>query len=126
MWIEYNANRDSNRTTDCTIRAISKLTGKSWEETYMDICAEGLIKADMPDANRVWGSYLRRNGYKRHALPNTCPDCYTVEQFCADHPKGKYLLALEGHVVAVKDGNFYDTWNSGKEMPVYYWTDKEE
>lgn len=125
MWIEYNANREDNRTSDCTIRAISKLTGQSWDETYMGICTEGLIKADMPDVNRVWGSYLRRNGYKRYALPNTCPDCYTVEEFCADHPEGKYLLALEGHVVCVESGNFYDTWNSSKEPVVYYWKKEE-
>jgi hypothetical protein len=24
-------------------------------------------------------------------------------------------------VVTVQDGKYYDTWNSGNEVPVYYW-----
>lgn len=125
MWIQYNANPNGNRTEDCTVRAISKLTGKSWEDTYIGICLEGLIKSDIPMANRVWGKYMRRLGYKRYALPNTCPDCYTVEDFCIDHPEGKYLLALEGHVVTVENGDWYDTWDSGMETPIYYWSKEE-
>ena len=26
-----------------------------------------------------------------------------------------------GHVVCVKDGNYYDTWQSGDEVPIYAW-----
>ena len=26
-----------------------------------------------------------------------------------------------GHVVAVEDGNYYDIWDSGDEVPTYYW-----
>lgn len=125
MWIQYNANPESNRTEDCTVRAISKLTGKTWDEVYMGICLEGLLKADMPMANRVWGKYLRRIGYKRYALPNSCPDCYTVEDFARDYPDGKYLLSLEGHTVTVENGDWFDTWDSGSETPVYYWSKEE-
>lgn len=34
---------------------------------------------------------------------------------------GRYLLALDQHVVAVVDGDYYDTWDSGNEIPIYYW-----
>ena len=121
MWIEYNANPDGRRTNDCTIRAICKLTGKSWDEIHCDTFVVAHAMRDMQEANRVWGRYLRMNGYKRHALPDDCPDCYTVREFCADHPHGKYMLALDGHVVAVEDGNYYDTWDSGNETAIYYW-----
>ena len=46
--------------------------------------------------------------------------------FCNDHPKGAYILALSSHVVAVVDGCYYDTWDSGQEIPIYYWTKKED
>ena len=58
----------------------------------------------MPSANNVWGSYLRDIGYKRYIIPNTCPDCYTVRDFCIEHAHGRYILATGSHVVAVVDG----------------------
>ena len=46
---------------------------------------------------------------------------YTVNDFCADHPTGTYILCIDGHVVTVQDGKYFDTWDSGNEIPVYYW-----
>ena len=51
-------------------------------------------------------------------------DC-TVSDFAEDHPKGTYILALSGHVVCVKDGDYIDTWDSGNEIPLYYWQQEE-
>ena len=76
---------------------------------------------DMPSSNAVWGSFLQKNGYVRKIIPNMCPECYTVIQFCIDNPHGKFLLATGTHVIAVIDGNYYDTWDSGDEIPIYYW-----
>jgi hypothetical protein len=79
----------------------------------------------MPSANHVWGKYLRNKGFERKVIPDSCPDCYTVKDFCDDHPKGTYILAISGHVVTVIDGAYYDTWDSGDEIPIYYWQRKE-
>lgn len=76
--------------------------------------------SDWGNSNRVWMAYLKDIGYKITLLPSDCPDCYTIEDFTKDYPKGKYLLATGSHIVAVIDGNYYDTWDSGKEIPVYY------
>lgn len=94
--------------------------GKPWEDTYLALCVEGLRMHDMPTANSVWGSYLKRNGYRQFALPDTCPECYTVASFASEHKRGTYILALSNHVVAVVDGDWHDTWNSADEVPVYY------
>lgn len=83
------------------------------------------MRSDMPSANHVWGAYLRRCGFVRQIVPNECPDCYTVADFCRDHPEGLFVLAISGHVVAVEDGDWWDTWDSGNEIPVYYWMRKE-
>lgn len=126
MYIDYNANPIGNRVGDCTIRAISLALGQDWELTYSGIAVEGYKLCDMPSANHVWGAYLRSKGFRRNIIPDECPDCYTVEDFCADHPKGIYILALASHVVAVIDGDYYDTWDSGNEIPIYYWQKREE
>lgn len=125
MYIQYNANPTGKHTIDCTVRAISKATGISWYAAYAGICIEGYNACDMPSANAVWGAYLRENGYKRMIIPNTCPDCYTISDFCDDHPKGKFILATGTHVVAVIDGDYFDTWDSGNEIPIFYWKKEE-
>ena len=118
----YNPNPYNNLVIDCTVRAISKATGQSWDETYIGLAVEGYVIKDMSNSNRVWGQYVRRLGFEKFSLPNTCPDCYTVKQFCDDYPRGTFLLATGNHVVAVVNGDYYDTWDSGNEIPVYFWT----
>ena len=119
-YIYYNPNPMGLSVGDCTIRAISKITDTSWEITYLNLILQGYKMYDMPSANRVWGEYLRENGYIRRIIPDTCPNCYTVRDFCVDHPVGRYILGTGEHVVAVVDGNYYDSWNSGNEIPIYY------
>jgi hypothetical protein len=83
---------------------------------------QGFEAKDILTSNPVWGAYLRKNGFKRYVIPNTCPDCYAVSDFCLDHPVGEFILATGSHVVAVINGDYYDSWDSGNEVPVYFWT----
>lgn len=118
-FIQYNPNPDGNRVGDCTIRAISKLLTQDWNTTYIELCLQGYILKDMPSSNNIWGSYLTSKGYIRQIIPSNCPDCYTVKQFTEEHPQGAFLLATGSHVVTVIDGNYYDSWDSGDEIPIY-------
>lgn len=121
MYKKFNPNPAGKSVGDCTVRAISAATGKDWYETYTGLSIEGLTMCDMPSADNVWGAYLKKLGYQRQVIPDTCPDCYTVAEFAAEHPAGVYLLALSGHVVCIINGDWYDTWDSGAEVPLYYW-----
>ena len=126
MYISYNANPDGNRVIDCTVRAISTVLNQTWEQTYAGMVVEGMAIYNMPSANVVWNNYLKRKSYKRYIIPDDLPEDYSVRDFCRDNPKGTFLLALSGHVVAVIDGNYYDTWDSGDEIPIYYWCRNED
>ena len=125
MYVHLNLNRDNKFVGDCVVRAIAKLLNQSWERTYIDLVIQGYIMADMPSSDAVWQAYLRRHGFNRYVIPNTCPDCYTVADFAADHPTGNYLLFVGQHVVTVVDGDYYDSWDSGYRVPIYYFTKQE-
>lgn len=127
MWIYYNPNPTGRHVGDCSVRAVSKATGEDWDTAYCGIALQGMLTKNMPSSNDVWGSYLRRKGFKRKMLPDECPDCYTVEQFCKDHPTGLYVVAVNNHVLTVLDGDYYDAWDSGNEIPIfYYYIDEQE
>lgn len=120
-YIAYNPNPARKLVGDCVIRAIAKTTNKLWEDVYLEIGMLGFLMHDMPSSNAVWGTYLLNNGFKRYVIPDTCPDCYSVRQFCADNPQLTGILATGTHVIAVSHGDYFDTWDSGDEIPIYYW-----
>ena len=126
MWSEYNPNPAGRRVGDCAVRAIAKALGVDWETAYSLIAAAGYRMGDMPSSNSVWGALLRQNGFYRMSVPNSCPDCYTAEDFCRDHPHGVFVLGFGGHVATVENGTLYDSWDSSHEIPQYYWYKKEE
>lgn len=121
MWIQFNENPAGRNVGDCAVRAVSVALGIDWETAYDMIAEAGYRMGDMPSSDSVWGAVLRQNGFYRRAVPNKCPDCYTAADFARDHPRGIYVLGFGGHVATVKDGGLYDSWDSSKQLPVYYW-----
>lgn len=126
MYKKYNPNPAGRNVGDCAVRAISKALDTDWESAYNLIADAGFEMGDMPSSDSVWGAVLRRCGFYRQAIPNSCPDCYTAEDFTRDHPHGVYVLAFGGHVATIVDGVLYDSWDSSGCIPVYVWYRKEE
>lgn len=124
-WRYFNENPAGRNVGDCAVRAVAVALGTDWETAYLMISEAGYNMADMPSSNSVWGAVLRQNGFYRHAIPNSCPDCYTAERFVQDHPRGTYVLGFGNHVATAKDGFIYDSWDSSQEIPQYYWSRKE-
>lgn len=124
MWIYYQPNPCGRSVGDCSIRAISKALDISWEDAYNLVCDFGYNMCDMPSSDSVWGAVLRSNGFYKTVIPNTCPECYTAEDFCIDNPIGIFVLGFGGHVATVVDGNIFDSWNSSQEIPIYVWYKK--
>lgn len=125
MLILYNPNPISNNVEDCAVRAVSVALDISWDEAFDMITKNAKQMGVMPHNNAAWGSVLRQHGFYRAIIPNSCPDCYTAEDFTIEHPEGVYVLGFGGHTAAVVDGNLIDTWDSSFEIPQYYWYRKE-
>lgn len=132
MFIRYNANPLNLNVGDCVIRALAKALSFNWFMVHDELSFLARKMYDMPSSNRVWKTYLKEMGYKETYVDNTCPDCFTVKKFCALHPKGRYVLSTcecsvansivvtGNHVVAVIDGDYYDTWDSGSDIPLSF------
>ena len=90
-YVEYNPNPVGRKVGDCAVRAISKALDMGWEAAYIALTINGLQMGDMPSSDVVSSALLRMHGYERLNIPNDCPMCYTVEEFCADHPHGRLL-----------------------------------
>lgn len=121
MWIKYNANPVANRVEDCAIRAVAVALDISWEYAFDLIAKNAKEMGNVMHSNAVFGSVLRQHGFKRFIVPNSCPDCYTLIDFCVDNPEGTYVVGLDSHVVTVIDGDYIDTFDSGSGVPIYYW-----
>ena len=126
MWIEFNNNPVGRRVGDCSIRALSLALNTDWENAYLMSAINGYKMGDMPSSNSVWGAVLRQNGFYKHVIPNTCPDCYTFEDFAKEHGEGVYVIGTGSHVATVIDGVLYDAWDSSHEIPVFYWSKESE
>lgn len=125
-FIEWNPNPVGRRVGDCAVRAIAKALDTDWETAFVMICSNAFSMGDMPSSDSVWGATLRQHGFYRMSVPDTCPDCYSVNDFCNDNPSGTFVLGFGGHVATVVDGNLFDSWDSSDEIPQFVWYRKDD
>ena len=122
MWIRANPNPAHKIVPDCVIRAISIALDKPWlevsDELYFGYARrEYSVTCD----DHIWGHYLYDHGFKPFLLPNACPECVTVREFTRMYPLGIYIIGTGSHAVAVIDGDYYDSWDSGDTVPSFFW-----
>lgn len=122
IWKKFNNNPAGKNVGDCAVRAVSKALGLDWITAYSIIADEGLKLSDMPSSDIVWGSVLKRRGFSRHIIPNYCSNCYTIADFADDNAIGTYVIGTGSHAVTIKNGAIWDSWDSSKEIPLYFWS----
>lgn len=123
MYRYYNPNPVGRTTVgDCSVRAISKALGISWDEAHDELAFTSKQMGDIMNSNDVISAVLRKHGFHKQGLPCTWNDCYTVREFADNNPVGTYVVGTGSHVVTVINGNYYDAWRSGDESVIYYWT----
>lgn len=106
---QYNANPRQRRVNDCTVRAISLATGRTWDQTFEELSKVAQAQAIMPDDVNYIDEYLERRFQKVCG----CKDRIriTVGEFVNTHPQGTYLITMRGHITCAIDGCIYDTFN---------------
>ena len=126
-WEYYNPNPvQTDGVGDCSVRAVAKALDISWEKSFTLLSANAFLMGDVISSDIVWGSVLRQHGFFKKIVPNTCPDCYTVKDFCNDHKTGTYVVKTQDHVATVINGTLYDSWPSEMKTVIYYWEKGEK
>ena len=121
MYQHYQPNPRGVQTDDCVIRALTKALDVDWDTASVYAIVQQIRDSDLYVKNYVWGNLLLRNGFTKHHIPDTCPDCYTVQDFAKEHPKGLYIIGTGEHVVAVVEGDWFDAFDSGSMIPIVYY-----
>lgn len=126
MFVKYDPGLGHPRADlgDCTVRSLCVVTtldyGGAWRLIYSVQGELRLCGFDLPKMLRDMPSVF---GVKRRiSLPSQKGrKRATPVKFCELFPKGRYILRLAGHVVAVRDGHYYDTWDCGKKCVYCAW-----
>ena len=111
---------------DCQVRALSKALNISWLEAFdltIPICREvqsyTIFGADLETKKES----LAKLGFTYTGISNAKgAKRPTVKDFAKAHPTGSYICKVAHHVVAVVDGKYYDTWDSGYKSLYGYYT----
>ena len=124
-FVYQNRNPLKQECTDSVIRALSHVLEKDWLSVYSDLCALGAQLCRMPNDKDCYNAYLAEHGFHRvgisHKKGAKRP---TVHSFTVSHPHGIYILQIAHHLVAVRDGLFYDTADHSKKCLYGYWMKK--
>lgn len=114
MYKYYNANALNKNVADCTIRAISCATNKSWDYVYDYMSDIARLNGTMMDDRDFIIEYLDSK-YKR------VPVFGSVGETAGYYKNNIVLITTLGHILCSKFGIIYDTFDPRKRAAEYCW-----
>lgn len=125
-FIQFNANPKDRNVGDCVIRALSKATGKSWEEVYDDLYVIGRKKKRMMNDPHTYKEFLKNNNFTiQPAERDFNGKVLLVEEFADQISKFQkdriFIIHTRKHLTVVINGDIYDTWNTSKQKTGKYY-----
>lgn len=123
---EKDKKRYGSSFGDCTIRALSKALGLSWLEAFdvtIPFCRNYQCSNIFDTPSTIRKEIMEKLGFSYTGISNSKGSRRpTVLEFTKNHPSGTYVLVVASHIVTVKDGMYYDTWDSGRKSLYGYFT----
>ena len=115
MYKYYNNNPHNRHIDDCSIRALSLLTNRSWNETYEELSYLANQDSLMMD------SVVFLEDYLDYRYPRECHYSKTIGEFANEYPYGKYAVSTNGHLTAIVNGNIMDTFDPSDRIMRCAW-----
>ena len=109
MYRYYNANPKGRLVNDCTVRAFALANDVCWDCAYTALSIFAQEERIMPDDVSYIDKFLTDRYPK--VYESRAHDSITVKDFVCSHPRGTYLITMNGHITCCKDGCVYDTFN---------------
>lgn len=114
-YIYYNNNPHNRNIDDCTLRAISLLTNRTWNEVYEELSTLANRESLMMD------SVVFIEDYLDDRYPRECHYSKTIGEFANEYPIGKYAVTTNGHITAIINGNIYDSFDPSNRVMRCAW-----
>ena len=107
---------------DCAIRVLCKTENTSWLETY-DLMYKLSREIQCPMNCKYGFEHIVKSlGYNYTGISNKKGSKRpTVLNFAKNHKDGTYICVVANHYVAIENGIYYDTWDSGNCCLYGYW-----
>lgn len=116
-WKEYNPNpKEVTKAGDCSIRAYCSAFDITWDEAYKTAYTVAKDEKYMMNDKKMCKKILEEEfnctideQYKKDKKKEKI----TVNKFAMTHPYGIYILMVPSHMVCVRNGEYWDTWDCG-------------
>lgn len=113
-WKKYNPNPDKKNVGDCSLRAYCAVFNIEWGDAFDEASCVAKANSLMMDTHKTCEIVMKNHGYViDEEFKKSKRKDLTVNEFAMTHPYGRYFLNTHGHLVAVVDGEYYDSWDSG-------------
>lgn len=128
-WEEFNPNPLGKDVDDCSIRAYCAAADIEWDTAFDYACEIGGNEKDIINSVKVCDKVITEklkmvlNKESKKVKPK---NRQTVMEFACTHPEGTYILVCNRHACTVKNGRYYDSFNSGKLKVKYYFSKPDE
>lgn len=94
----------------------------TWMEVFEDTLPVCINNQALHNNQIVYTEYLKSKGFVYVGISNKKGTKRpTVKSFAKEHKEGVYFVTVANHVVAVVNGMYYDTWDSGEKSMYGYW-----
>lgn len=93
---------------DCVVRAIALAFERPYDEVYALLAAEGRA-CGRATSHLITNSWLSERAKYRSFPAEKGQPRMNLARFAEEHPRGRFVAKMAGHVVAVIDGVVFDT-----------------
>ena len=112
QYLKVNNNPKGKKCADCVVRAISRATGKSWEEVLTELTELALKVKAMPSEKAVYDKYLEQHGFMKMKQPRKSNGLkYKVGELDAICKSKVMIISMANHITVCIDGVLEDTWD---------------
>lgn len=129
-WHKFNPNPEDRNIGDCTLRSYCAAFDIDWNKAFdiASVVAKGEASMIQYVAQKVLTEYFNctvDESYNKKSVKKE--DRMTVNQFAETHPYGTYILHTRSHQVTVKDGEYWDSYDSGdKKVDIVFLPPKKD